>query len=503
MKNQRHPISTLAGLLAVGGIVCAMLCGAAPAPRDSPAIIDGARHLSHGRFKNVAVYAPDGTPASFVLFLSGDGGWDPGMAEIARRLSSHGAMVAGIDLPKFRANLEADDGDCVFPDGDLENLSRFLQAYYHLPTYLTPFFVAYGAGATLAYATLVQAPANTFAGALTLGFCPVSSMRKPLCKDSGLEFIRHPGRRGVEYLPAKRLAEPWVLLQGEFDHACASNPADAFIANMSGAALAVLPRVGHTYQPSERWLPRFLAAFDTLVKRSSAAPIPAAPMDLGDLPVVEVPAQPPGLATPRGAAPPSAVTQPGDATADMFAIILSGDGGWAGLDRDVAVALSAHGIPVIGLDSLRYFWRARTPDGLAADLDHMIRYYAAHLNKKRVLLIGYSQGADVLPFAVNRLPAATRARVALAALMGMSEHALFEFHVSSWVSNDTSGPATMPEVNRISGVPVLCIYGEDEGDSLCPKLDPKTVRIVKRTGGHHFDGNYAGLARDILASASR
>ena len=109
----------------------------------------------------------------------------------------------------------------------------------------------------------------------------------------------------------------------------------------------------------------------------------------------------------------------------------------------------------------------------------------------------------MLPFAVNRLPAATRARVALAALMGMSEHALFEFHVSSWVSNDTSGPATMPEVNRISGVPVLCIYGEDEGDSLCPKLDPKTVRVVKRKGGHHFDGDYAGLARDILAAANR
>ncbi|MGO9633521.1 MAG: virulence factor family protein [Steroidobacteraceae bacterium] len=493
MNNRRHSISALAGLMALGGVVCAMLCVAvpAPAPKDSPGILDGARYLSHGRFENVAVYAPNGTPASFVLYLSGDGGWDPGMAEIARRLASHGAMVAGIDLPKLRANLEADDGDCVFPDGDLENLSRFLQAYYHLPTYLTPFIVGYGAGATLAYATLVQAPANTFAGALTLGFCPVSSMRKPLCKDSGLEFTRRPGRRGVEYLPAKRLADPWVLLQGELDHGCASGAADAFIANMPGAALAVLPHVGPTYQPSAPWLPRFLAAFDTLVKRTVAAPIPAAPTDLGDLPVVEVPAQ------------PGAAAQPGDATADVFAIILSGDGGWAGLDRDVAVALSARGIPVIGLDSLRYFWRARTPDGLAADLDHMIRYYAAHLNKKRVLLIGYSQGADVLPFAVNRLPAATRARVALAALMGMSEHALFEFHMSSWVSNDTSGPATMPEVNRISGVPVLCIYGEDEGDSLCPKLDPKTVRIVKRKGGHHFDGDYAGLARDILASTSR
>jgi type IV secretory pathway VirJ component len=496
MKNPRRSNLALARLLVAGGIVCATLCGAAPAPKDSPQTLEGAQHLSHGRFKNVAVYAPNGTPTSFVLFLSGDGGWNPGMAEIARQLVSHGAMVAGIDLPKFRANLQADDADCVFPDGDLENLSHFLQAYYHLPTYLTPFSIGYGEGASLAYATLVQAPANTFAGALTLGFCPASSMRKPLCKGSGVEFIPRPGRRGVEYLPAKQLANPWVLLQGALDHECESSTAAAFIANMPGAALAVLPRIGHTYQPTAGWLPQFLAAFDSLVKRSTAALTPPAPVDLGDLPVVEVPAQPPG------SAPPGTAAQPGGAT-DAFAIILSGDGGWAGLDKDVALALSAHGIPVVGLDSLRYFWSARTPDGLAADMDRMIRYYAAHLNKKRVLLIGYSQGADVLPFAVNRLPAATRARVALAALMGMSEHALFEFHVSSWVSNDTSGPATMPEVNRISGVPVLCIYGEDEGDSLCPKLDPKTVRVVKRKGDHHFDGDYAGLAQAILASANR
>ncbi len=107
----------------------------------------------------------------------------------------------------------------------------------------------------------------------------------------------------------------------------------------------------------------------------------------------------------------------------------------------------------------------------------------------------------MLPFAVNRLPAATRARVALTALMGMSEHALFEFHVSNWISNDNSGPATLPEVARMAGMPVLCIYGKDDNDSLCPKLDPRKVRVVKLNGGHHFNGDYAGLAREILASA--
>ncbi len=71
-------------------------------------------------------------------------------------------MVTGIDLPKFRASLEADGDQCVFPDGDLENLSHFVQAYMHLPTYLAPMLVGYGAGGTLAYAILAQAPRNTF-----------------------------------------------------------------------------------------------------------------------------------------------------------------------------------------------------------------------------------------------------------------------------------------------------------------------------------------------------
>ena len=448
------------------------------------------QQVNHGRFENVAVYAPVGTPKSFVLFLSGEAGWNSGgarspAAAIAQQLVRHGALVAGIDVPKLAANLEADGADCVFPDGDLENLSHFLQAYYRLPTYLTPFLVGYDEGASLAYASLAQAPANTFAGALTFGFCPTLNLHKPLCEGSGLEFSRRAGEKGVELLPAMKLENPWVLMQGDRDQVCPASGARAFIARLPGAALVVLPRTGHDYAAPADWVAQFLAAFDTLVERSSSKLAPPPPAGLSGLPLIELPAE------------------PRTAPTDTFAIILSGDGGWAGLDKEVAHALTEQGIAVVGLDSLRYFWSARTPDGLAADVDRMIRYYLAHWNKKRLLLIGYSQGADVLPFAVNRLPPATRDRVALAALIGMSAHALFEFHVSSWISDDNSGPATLPEVNRIAGAPVLCIYGEDEHDSLCPQLDPSRVRIVKLKGGHHFNGDYAGLAREILASASR
>jgi type IV secretory pathway VirJ component len=442
--------------------------GAAPLPAN-PAKLD------HGRFKDLMVYSPSGKPTSFVLFLSGQAGWNAAAESIARQLVQQGAMVAGIDTPRFQANLQADAANCVFPDGDLENLSHFVQAYFHNDTYLPPMLVGVDSGATLAYAVLAQAPNDTFASALTVDFCPRLDMQKPLCKGSGVQSEPAAHGPGVNLLPIKSLGDPWVALQTQGPKSCAAEAVE-FVSQVRGAASVGMTRLS---------MSSFNAAFAKLAAASSRARLAPPPAALGDLPVVEVPARP-GVAQP-----------------DEFALLMSGDGGWAGIDQDIAAALSAAGIPVVGLDSLRYYWTARTPEGLAADTDKLIRYYLAHLGKKRVLLIGYSQGADVLPFAVNRLPPATRASVALAAILGMSEHALFEFHVSSWVSDSNSGPATLPEVDRITGMPVLCIYGADEKDSLCPQLDPKKIMIVEVKGGHHFDGDYAGLAQHIIAAAKR
>jgi type IV secretory pathway VirJ component len=465
--------SVLPGL-ALGLSLGLSLSGASGVARGAgaPPLPANAASLTHGRFKDFVVYSPSGKPTSFVLFLSGQAGWNAAAESMAQQLVTQGAMVAGIDTPRFEANLQADPADCVFPDGDLENLSHFVQAYFHNDTYLAPILVGEDSGATLAYAVLAQAPNDTFASALTVDFCPSLEMQKPLCKGSGVKFEPDARAAGVNLLPIKSLGDPWVALQTQGTQCAAA--AVEFVSKVRGAASAGMKKFS---------MSSFDAAFAKLAADSSRARLAPPPAALGDLPVVEVAAR------------------PGVAQSDEFALLMSGDGGWAGIDQDIAAALSAAGIPVVGLDSLRYYWTARTPEGLAADTDKLIRYYLAHLGKKRVLLIGYSQGADVLPFAVNRLSPATRSSVALAAILGMSEHALFEFHVSSWISDSNSGPATLPEVDRISGMPVLCIYGADEKDSLCPKLDPKKIMVLEVKGGHHFDGDYAGLAQHIIAAA--
>lgn len=432
--------------------------------------------LSHGRFATVTIYRPAGDVKSVVLFLSGDGGWNQGVVDMAQALSHEGALVAGVDVPKLLANLDEDAEACVSPDGDLENLSHYVQSYAKLPTYHTPVLAGYSSGATLAYAMLAQAPVNTFAGGLSLGFCPDLLLHKTLCRGEGLHFNRRKQDGGIDVLPSAKLGNPWIVLNGAQDQVCDLAGAREFVAQTHNATFVELPKVGHGYSVTRNWMPQFLAAFHSL-ERDTHAALPPPPASLADLPLVEVPA------TGNG---------------DVFAVLLSGDGGWAGLDKDVAAALAAQGISVVGLDSLRYFWTARTPDSLAADLDRVLRYYAATWHKSHAVLIGYSQGADVLPFAMNRLPAASRAVVERTVMMGLGENASFEFHFTNWLGAD-SGLPILPEVARLDAGSTLCLYGKDEGDSLCPKVPAGHVQAVQVAGGHHFSGAYDSLARRITA----
>ena len=129
----------------------------------------------------------------------------------------------------------------------------------------------------------------------------------------------------------------------------------------------------------------------------------------------------------------------------------------------------------------------------------MLLHYSREWGKSHAILIGFSQGADTLPFMVNRLPAATRAMVGLTALLGISDSAAFEFHLANWLGNPTDGLPTAPELERWSGSPYLCLYGADDRDAACAQLTGKGGVAVKMPGGHHFGGSYAQIAAQISA----
>jgi type IV secretory pathway VirJ component len=132
----------------------------------------------------------------------------------------------------------------------------------------------------------------------------------------------------------------------------------------------------------------------------------------------------------------------------------------------------------------------------------VLHHYLAAWNKKRVLLVGYSFGADVLPFVVNRLPAELRSQVVSVSLLGIDSDAAFEITIGDWVGGGEGGMQTRPELARLAPLPVLCLYGEGEKDSICPGLPAGAGVTREQVGtGHHFGGEYATLADRILAFA--
>jgi type IV secretory pathway VirJ component len=455
-----------------------MACTGGPAARaeirGAPLQVDT---LRYGPFGPVVLYRAREHPSRVVLFVSGDGGWNQGVVRMAEALADRDALVVGIDIRRY---LGGASNDCTYPAGDLEALSQWLQHRLGYPVYIPPLLAGYSSGAALVYLALAQAPPSTFLGALSLGFCLHLPGRRSYCRGPALGPPSLGDERGRRLAPLHSLAAPWIELHGESDSSCTYAQAEAFVRGVANARIVRLPGVGHGFGVESRWMPQLGAAFDQLTRPAMNTAAAAAPA-VRDLPVVELRSR---------------------AGSPELAVVISGDGGWAGIDRQIGQTFAADGIPVVGLNSLQYFWKPKTPDQAANDLGRLLRHYLQAWGASRVLLVGYSRGADVLPFMLTRLPPELQRRVSLVALVGPAHRASFEFHFSDLLTGgESGGRPTVPEIRRLQGFRLLCIYGDDETDSACPDLPPELARRVALPGGHHFGGAYLEIARRILEAA--
>ena len=189
-----------------------------------------------------------------------------------------------------------------------------------------------------------------------------------------------------------------------------------------------------------------------------------------------------------------------------LALLLSGDGGWSGGDRALAQGLASRGVAVIGLDMRAYLRSAqRTPESMSRDTETLVERYGAAWHRDRLVLVGYSRGANVAPFLVNRWPSAVRGRLALLALIGFTDHASFQFHWRD-ILYDVRRPSdlpTRPELEHVRGATVLCVYGDGEKDSLCPSLNSSEVRLARHSGGHVLDAKSGAEVANLVANSLR
>jgi len=191
------------------------------------------------------------------------------------------------------------------------------------------------------------------------------------------------------------------------------------------------------------------------------------------------------------------------ARSHTIAVMLSGDGGWAAIDKELADTLAMHGITVVGLDSRSYFSTQRDPDGASNDLAWIARRSLSRYGADSLILVGYSHGADVLPFMTSRLPPDLLRRVRVMALLGAAPNANFKFHLIDLISNKKRKDdlMTVPEIEKLAaaGVRVWCVYGTDESESACPSVaHVHGVTVTAMPGGHHFDKEYGVIGTHLL-----
>jgi len=192
------------------------------------------------------------------------------------------------------------------------------------------------------------------------------------------------------------------------------------------------------------------------------------------------------------------VEVPAGQTTDTVTLFLSGDGGWRDLDRDVAGEMAKLGYPVVGIDTLRYYWQHKTPEQSAADLSELMQHYRQKWGTKRFVLTGYSFGADVLPAIYNRLPAEDQQRIDAVMLLAFARSGSFEIEVEGWLGKEGQEAPTGPEMAKLPAAKVVCVYGVEETDESGCTDHTAVGERLKLPGGHHFDENYPALAKRLI-----
>ena len=257
-----------------------------------------------GRLGSLRLFGPEGTTGAVVVWLGNAPGWSQADEAAARRLAAGGAIVAGVDLPVYLAAIEKEHSRCLYLAGDVEHAARLIERRFDLDRFRSPIVAGVGPGGRLALAMMEQAPPVTLASAAVVD--PVADVK------TAITICRQPPSNvGV---PNEAGAESAIVA---FSGRASSGKAAPTLAALSRAGLR--PRI----EP----IPAAATAEDSLaelilrhlaVDRQDVA----VTKDLSDLPIIGLPAAP--------GAP--------------LAIVLSGDGGWRDIDREIAEIFASPGL---------------------------------------------------------------------------------------------------------------------------------------------------------------
>jgi type IV secretory pathway VirJ component len=333
--------------------------------------------------------------------------------------------------------------------------------------------MGYSSGATLVYGILAQSLPGTFIGGISIGFCSDIELPKMLCQRNGLTEKVDVEGKSYFLQPDSKLGNPWIVLQGQLDKVCEYSVVADFVSKTTDAELIALPKVGHGFSKWSDFMPQWKDAFNRLTGKNEKDQPPDANVDkVKNIPLVITLAK----------------IQSKDAP---IALLISGDGGWYSFEQSIADNLAKLGISSIGLDAKKYFWKRRSPEEASGDMAESLSYYAREWGKDRFVLIGYSLGAEIVPFIINRLPGEMKSKTVSAVLLSPGTTTDFEIHISNMLGmgNRQNTYNVTDEILKMQSVPTIIIFGDGEKTSIPGLLTETSVKVRTIPGDHHYKFN--------------
>jgi type IV secretory pathway VirJ component len=186
----------------------------------------------------------------------------------------------------------------------------------------------------------------------------------------------------------------------------------------------------------------------------------------------------------------------GTGNVDYYVIFLTGNGGWRPLAKAVTQYLNSKNISVLVINSMKYLHSEKKPAQIAADLEAVMNQYNTIWGKGKVILLGYSMGAEVLPFAVNNMDDKYKNELKDLVLIAPWQNATFKDKMIYHFFDTDNGADIYTELIKLKSFNTYIIC-DDSKYSICLKdingLDDHD--FLK--GGHHFGGDYDALSELI------
>jgi type IV secretory pathway VirJ component len=167
-------------------------------------------------------------------------------------------------------------------------------------------------------------------------------------------------------------------------------------------------------------------------------------------------------------------------------IFFTGDSGRSSFDKKLTDSLCANNIPLMCINSYKYFRRRKTPQQTLDSILPYIDFNLKKYNRQKFILAGYSFGSEVVPFLYNIMSNEWKNKVEFIVLLSPSDNSDFKIHFLDQVGLSLRHWPydTLGEIMKIDDKKIIVFWGADEKTFLKEHFTKHNITVYHLKGGH-------------------